>query len=96
MYCFDVLVYFSVPIFFNIVNFIAAGLALLSALAQLRSPTSPRGGTVQSQQLDNVEITPDESKSEEGDKNGQASPAQVHTNAQTEEPPSYNTLLNLS
>ena len=95
MYCFDVLVYFSVPIFFNIVNFIAAGLALLSALAQLRNSTSPRGSTTQSQQLDNVDITP-ESKSEEVDKDGQASPAQFHTNAQTEEPPSYNTLLNLS
>ena len=95
MYCFDDLVYFTVPIFFNIVNLIAAGLALLSVLAQLRTTTSPGGSTTQSQQLDNVDITP-ESKSEEGDKIGQASPAQFHTNAQTEEPPSYNTLLNLS
>ena len=93
MYCFDVLVYFSVPIFFNIVNLIAAGLALLSALAQLRTTTST--SATQGHQLDNVDITP-ESKNEEGDKMGQASPAQFHTNAQTKEPPSYNTLLNLS
>ena len=95
MYCFDVLVYFSVPIFFNILNLIAAGLALLSALAQLRTTISARGSTTQGHQLDNVDITP-ESKNEEGDKMGQASPAQFHTNAETEEPPSYNTLLNLS
>ena len=93
MYCFDDLVYFTVPIFFNIVNLIAAGVALLSVLAQLRTTTST--STTPSQQLDNVDITP-ESKSEEVDKDGQASPAQFHTNAQTEEPPSYNTLLNLS
>ena len=95
MYCFDDLVYFTVPIFFNIVNLIAAGLALLSVLAQLRTTTSPGGSTTQSQQLDNVDITP-ESKSEEGNKMGQASTAQFHTNAEKEEPPSYNTLLNLS
>ena len=93
MYCFDDLVYFTVPIFFNIVNLIAAGLALLSVLAQLRTTTST--STTQGHQLDNVDITP-ESKNEEGDKMGQASPAQFHTNAETEEPPSYNTLLNLS
>ena len=92
MYCFDVLVYFSVPIFFNIVNFIAAGLALLSVLAQLRTTISTRGSTTQSHQLDNVDITP-ESKSEEGDKMGQASPAQFHTNAETEEPPSVKFVL---
>ena len=55
--CFDFL-YFSVPIFFNIANFIAAGLALLSALAQLRTTTSTRGSTTQRLQLDNLNPPP--------------------------------------
>ena len=78
--------YFSVTIFFNLVNLIAATLALLSVLAQLRTSTSSRNSTSQNpiQQLDLTlgSNTAEQEKEEDAKRDA-------------EKPPSYDTLLSI-
>ena len=79
--------YFSVTIFFNLVNLIAATLALLSVLAQLRTSTSSRNSNASQNPIQQLDLTLGSNTAEQE--------KEEDAKRDAEKPPSYDTLLSI-
>ena len=88
--CYDFL-YFSVTIFFSMITLTAAIAVLLSALSQLRNPTSSGSNTGHNNTIQHLDVTlPNAGEADRGSTKDEDAKL-----GEEEQPPAYNTLVPL-